>query len=285
MGKIQIPWKWVIKSLPGLLLGLLMWASQVTPQQASSNMASWLIFFGVAELPTWVTGKAIDKWVFWGGLIGLLGWGIFLWERYRKRGTSQAIRTTTKTSEEIDNDHYQNNHRKGALKIEFSNDYTFKSIGPSEGHGLQAGHWQTYRVRVRNTTEQAIVGVQVWLKSISPMPSELMGHGVLPLHITHESPGVNTVTLTSNEERFVDVVSFIDKFWNSHIRIEHTSSVANQEIYKGDDGYEIELVAKGNTVEYPFRRRFKIGVNGQDLYMRSLDQPAEEAMAEGYRDA
>ena len=176
---------------------------------------------------------------------------------------------------------YQNG-RLAPLKIEFAdNDHTFKHTGSRDGHGLNAGCLQIYRVAVHNTTSNDIQEAQVWLTDITPVPPELRGQGALPLHFTHEAPGINTITLTRDEKRFVDVVSFIDKFWNPHIRIEHTSSVVRQEIYKGDDGYEIELVAKGNNVK-PFHRRFKIGVNTKDLYMVSLDQPAEEAFQEGF---
>lgn len=209
-------------------------------------------------------------------------------EKGDREAIHQATKPITKTSEEIENERFHN-RRKGSLKIEFSNDYSFKSIGPLEGHGIGAGNLQTYRVAVHNTTEQDISGVQVWLENITPMPPELMGHGAIPLHITHEAQGVNVITLRAHEKRYVDVVSFFDKFWNCKIRIEHTSAVVEREVFVGvdggeDDGYNIELAAKRDKVER-FSRRFEIGVRNRELYMVSLDQPAEEAFAEGFRDA
>lgn len=295
-----IYWKWIIKSLPGVILGALMWASQVTPQQVNSNIASWLIFFGIKELPPWVRSESIDQYAFSIGLIGLVGWGGWLLTKLISRTNRQeengdefiappipSPQPITKTTEETENERFHD-QRKGSLKIDFANDYSFKSIGPSEGHGISEGRWQKYRVEVRNTTGEDIRGVQVWLEGITPMPPELMGHGGLPLHITHEAEGVSVIALRAHEKRGVDVVSYFDKFWQVHIRIHHTAA-AKQEIYDGetwndgsDAGYQIELVAKGDKVD-PFSRRFKIGVKNRDLYMVSLDQSEEEAMIETYR--
>jgi hypothetical protein len=198
-----------------------------------------------------------------------------------KGESNQATNITTTTSDETENDRF-NNERIGPLKIEFANDGRFKHIGSHEGHGLlRAGHLQIYRVAVHNATLSDILGVQVWLSDIQPMPSELRGQGSLPLHMTHEVPGVNVVTLTKDEKRFVDVVSYFDNFLNPNICIEHTSSAAKKEIYKGDEGYAIELMAKGDNVR-PFKRRFEIGVNNKELYMRSLDQPEQEAFEESF---
>lgn len=181
----------------------------------------------------------------------LIGLGILIaWQNHNLGKVKKEI---IKTTEETENEHFHNNQRKGALKIEYSNDYSFKSIGPIEGHGIAKGNLQTCRVAVHNTTEQDISGVQVWLEAITPMPPELMGHGAIPLHITHEGQGVNVITLRSHDKRYVDVVSFFDKFWNYKIRIEHTSAVVEREVFVGanggeDDGYTIELVAKGDKV-------------------------------------
>lgn len=224
------------------------------------------------------------------GVLLHAAWKYFVTDRGEKLATIPLTpKPITKTSEETENERFHN-QRKGALKIEFTNDYSFKSIGPTEGHGLDEGNLQKYRVEVHNTTGEDIGGVQVWLESITPMPPELMGHGGLPLHITHEAEGVSVITLRAHEKRGVDVVSFFDKFWQAHIRIHHTSAFAKQEIYNGEswndggEGYQVELVAKGDKVD-PFSRRFKIGVKTRDLYMVSLDQPEAEAFAEGYRDA
>jgi hypothetical protein len=173
------------------------------------------------------------------------------------------------------------NRRTIPLRIEFSDTSEFKHVGESTGHGLQQGHWQSYRVAIRNNTDKDIEHAQVWLTQIDPMPSELMGNIPLPLHVTHESDNINATRLSANEKRLVDVVSFFDRFWHCNIKIHHTSTAVKTNVYQGDDGYEIELTANGKDVPSS-RRRFKIGVNERELFMQSLDQSEEDAFQEGF---
>lgn len=134
---------------------------------------------------------------------------------------------------------------------------------------------------IKNNTNHEIQDVQVWLTEIMPVPEEIAGCIPLPLHVTHESPGVSIMTLTAQERRLIDVVSFFNRFWQPDIRIEHTSGSTKQEFYGGDDGYEIELMVKGKGVRSS-RRRFRIGIEEHNLFMKSLAQPEEEAMLEAY---
>jgi len=179
---------------------------------------------------------------------------------------------------EVDRFH---NRRTLPLRIEFSEDGSYKHVGGTEGYGINEGQWQKYTVAVQNTTNHEIQDVQVWLTAIEPVPHEVIGYIPLPLHVTHAPPQVNTMTLTAQERRLVDVVSFFNKFWQPHILLEHTSPVAKRECYCGDDGYEIELMVKGVGVR-PSKRRFRIGVEAHNLFMKSLDQPEEEAMLEAF---
>ena len=259
-------------------MGLLMWASQVTPQQVSSNMAAWLTWIGMEEVPIWLKRRDVDNWVF--GIAGLLlvcYLGFLCWKAWGSRPDGSK----PNASDDTENTQFHNK-RNGSLKIEFSNDQNFKSIGEEEGHGPRLGRLHSYRIAVRNTTSKDIDDAQVWLENITPMPSEFNGHGGLPLHVTHEAEWISSVTLRPSENRRIDVVSFFDRFWNHRILIEHTASSISKEIHEGDEGYEIELVAKGRKVA-PFHRKFKIGVKDKDLYMMSLDQSEEEAMEEEYR--
>lgn len=58
--------KTILKSIPGLGLGWLMWISQsqVTPEQVGSNIATWLLWLDLDEVPVWLTRKSVDNWVF-----------------------------------------------------------------------------------------------------------------------------------------------------------------------------------------------------------------------------
>ena len=185
------------------------------------------------------------------------------------------------TEREVDSFH---NRRMIPLRIEFSNNDVFKHVAPPKGRGIvHESQPQTYRVAVYNTTAEEICGVQVLLNDISPRPQELMGHGPIPLHITHEAQSVHTINLAPQQRRFVDVVTFLNKFWDCHVYIQHTSSIAQKEIYIDEDGYEIELLAKGDKVPSS-RRRFKICVIERQLYMKSLEQPEQEAFEEAFNE-
>jgi hypothetical protein len=219
-------------------------------------------------------------------VIGLGSPVLIVWQRFRDftaktltpNRTIATVQMEKRDETELDRSH---NRRALPLRIEFSEDGTYRHVGQTEGVGLNQGEWQKYKVAVQNTTNNEIQDVQVWLTAIKPVPHEVAGHIPLPLHVTHASPHVHTMTLTAQERRLVDVVSFFNKFWQPNILLEHTSEMAKRECYHGDDGYEIELMVKGTGVR-PSRRRFQIGVEACNLIMKSLDQPEEEAMIEAF---
>lgn len=219
-------------------------------------------------------------------VIGLGSPILIVWQRLRgfimKTLTPNNVMATTQIEKqdetEVDRFH---NRRTLPLRIEFSEDGSYKHVGRTEGYGINEGQWQKYTVAVRNTTNNDIQDVQVWLTEIDPVPQEVAGYIPLPLHVTHASPHVHTMTLTAQERRLVDVVSFFNKFWQPDILLEHTSPVAKRECYCDEAGYEIELMVKG-TGARPSKRRFRIGVEARNLFMTSLDQPSEEAMLEAF---
>lgn len=212
--------------------------------------------------------------------------GFALWQRLhgltaKHSNRNRAIATTLIEKRDETAFDRAHNRRTLPLRIEFSEDGSYKHVGETEGYGINEGHWQKYKVAIKNTTNNEIQDVQVWLTAIEPVPQEVAGYIPLPLHVTHACPRVSTMTLTAQERRLVDVVSFFNKFWQPHILLEHTSEVAERECYCDDDGYEIELMVKGAGVR-PSKRRFQIGVEARNLFMKSMDQPAEEAMLEAF---
>lgn len=219
-------------------------------------------------------------------IIGLGLLGLVFWQQLHgftaKHSNSTRVLTTAQIEKrdetEVDRFH---NRRTLPLRIEFSEDGSYKHVGRTEGYGINEGQWQKYTVAVRNTTNNEIQDVQVWLTEINPVPQEVAGYIPLPLHITHASPHVHTMTLTAQERRLVDVVSFFNKFWQPDILLEHTSPAAKRECYCDEAGYEIELTVKG-TGARPSKRRFRIRVEARNLFMSSLEQPGEEAMLEAF---
>ena len=67
---MRVYWKWVIQSVPSLVCGLLMLLSTVTPRQARSNVETWLIYFGMEDVPPWLATKSIDTWIYWLAFVG-----------------------------------------------------------------------------------------------------------------------------------------------------------------------------------------------------------------------
>jgi hypothetical protein len=213
-------------------------------------------------------------------LYASLPWYKRLFRRANPSPRRKQFEANESTELELDSFH---NRRNIPLRIEFSNNDKFRHIGQTKGRGIvHQSQIQAYRVAIHNTTPNEIHGAQIFLNDIVPMPKELMGLGPIPLHITHEPPEANAITLAPQERRFVDVVSYLSRYWDPHILIHHTSPVAPKEIYADEDGYEIELLTKGNHI-MPSRRRFKVCLIERHLNMTSLDQPDEEAFEEGFQ--
>ena len=85
---MRVYWKWLVQSLPILGLALLMLASTVTPRHAHSNVEAWFIYFGIEDIPPWITNKSIDTWVLWISSVGIGVWGTHL---YRKADRKSVV--------------------------------------------------------------------------------------------------------------------------------------------------------------------------------------------------
>ena len=83
---MRVYWKWVIKSVPSLVLGLLMLLTTVTPRQARSNVEAWLIYFGIENVPPWLANKSTDTWVFWIAFVGfcVMGYSLICANKYKE---------------------------------------------------------------------------------------------------------------------------------------------------------------------------------------------------------
>jgi hypothetical protein len=88
---MSVYWKWVLQSIPSLVLGLLMLLSTVTPRQANSNVEAWFLYFGIEDVPPWLASKYTDTWVFWIGFAGFCAWAIHLYLRPNLRHGKLSI--------------------------------------------------------------------------------------------------------------------------------------------------------------------------------------------------
>ena len=145
---MPVYWKWVIKSVPNLGLGLLMLASTVTPRHASSNMAAWFIYFGVENVPSWLANKSADTWAFWIGLVGFCGWAMCLY--------------------------VPKNLRNGKLSIMIREGEPWVQVNPGVDQS-QTAH--TYRIALVNSDDSTLRNVEVKLTSLEKKPQNFHAIG------------------------------------------------------------------------------------------------------------
>jgi len=68
----------LIWAVPSFILGAVMWAAQVSPTQARSNVSEWAAFFGLRNQPPWLRSRRADIIIFNSAAIllvlSLCGW-------------------------------------------------------------------------------------------------------------------------------------------------------------------------------------------------------------------
>ena len=176
---MQVYWKWVIKSVPNLGLGLLMLASTVTPRHASSNMAAWLIYFGIENVPSWLANKSADTWVFWIGLVGFCVWAIYLY--------------------------VPTNLRNGKLSIMIHEGEPWVQVNP----GVDQSH--TYRIALVNSDDSTLRNVEVKLTSLEKKPQNFHAIGS-HLILRHDRVGTTNFNVhPTKDPEFMDA-TFVDVF-------------------------------------------------------------------------
>ena len=185
---MRVYWKWVIKSVPNLGLGLLMLASTVTPRQTRSNVEAWLIYFGIENVPPWLANKSADTWVFWIGLVGFLVWSTHLY-----------VRT---------------NLRNGKLSIVIREGEPWVQVNPGVDQS-QAAHtsgWlYTYRIALVNTDDSTLRNVEVKLTSFEKKPQNFDAIGS-HLILRHDRAGTTNFNVyPTKDPQFMDAI-FVDVF-------------------------------------------------------------------------
>ena len=185
---MRVYWKWVIKSVPSLGLGLLMLLSTVTPRQASSNVEAWLIYFGIENVPPWLANKSTDTWVFWIGFVGFCVWAIHLYVRP--------------------------NLRNGKLSIMIREGEPWVQVDPGIDQS-QAAHtsgWlYTYRIALINSDDSTLRNVEVKLTSLEKKPQNFHAIGS-HLKLRHDQVGTTNFNVHSTKDpQFMDAI-FVDVF-------------------------------------------------------------------------
>ena len=185
---MRVYWKWVIKSVPSLGLGLLMLASTVTPRQASSNVEDWLIYFGIENVPPWLANKSTDTWVFWIAFAGFCAWAIHLY-----------VRT---------------NVRSGILSIIIREGEPWVQVnsGVDQSRAAHTSGWlYTYRIALVNSDDSTLRNVEVKLTSLEKKPENFHAIGS-HLKLRHDQVGTTNFNVyPTKDPQFLDA-SFVDVF-------------------------------------------------------------------------
>ena len=187
---MQMYWMWILKSVPILGLALLMLASTVTPRHAHSNVEAWFIYFGIEDVPLWLTNKSIDTWVLWISSVGIGVWGTHL---YRS-----ATIWTGKLSVMI---------REGEPWVQMN-----PGIDRSQA-AQTSGSLYTYRVALINSKDSTLRNVEVTLTSLEKKPQNFHAIGN-HLHLKHDRAGTTNFNIHATKDPhcldaiFVDVFTF-----------------------------------------------------------------------------
>ena len=187
---MRVYWKWVMMSVPSLVLGMLMLLSTVTPRQARSNVEAWFIYFGVEDVPPWLVDKSIDTWIFWLAFAGFCAWAVHLY-----------VRT---------------NVRHGTLSIVIRDGEPWVQVNPGIDRSQAApisGSLYIYRIALVNSNDSTIRNVEVKLTSLEKRPENFHAIGSC-LKLRNDRTGATNCNVYSTKDPqcmdalFVDVFSF-----------------------------------------------------------------------------
>jgi hypothetical protein len=185
---MRVYWKWVLKSVPSLGLGLLMLASTVTPRQAGSNVEAWLNYFGIEHVPPWLATKSTDTWIFWIGLVGFCVWAIHLYMRPNLRSGKLAIMI-----------------REGEPWVQVSPDIDHSQAAPT------SGLLYTYRIALINSDDSTLRNVEVKLTSLEKKPQNFQATDS-HLKLGHDRAGRTNFNIhPTKDPQFMDAI-FVDVF-------------------------------------------------------------------------
>ncbi|MDZ4855793.1 MAG: hypothetical protein SGJ26_13190 [Nitrospirota bacterium] len=185
---MSVYWKWVVQSIPCLLCGLLMLLSTVTPRQARSNVEAWFIYFGIENIPPWLTNRSIDTWIYWMAFAGFCVWATHLYMRA--------------------------NVRNGKLSILIHEGEPWVQMNPGVDQSQAthtSGQLYTYRVALVNSDDSTLRNVEVKLTSLEKKPPNFHAIGN---HLKLKNDRVGTTNCNvypTKDPQYMDAV-FVDVF-------------------------------------------------------------------------
>lgn len=227
---MSVYWKWVLQSIPSLVLGLLMLLSTVTPRQANSNVEAWFLYFGIEDVPPWLASKYTDTWVFWIGFAGFCAWAIHLYLRPNLR------------------------HGKLSMMVGEGEPWVQAEqvIDRSQTMPI-SGRQYIYRIALVNRDDATLRNVEVKLTSLEKRPKYFPVTGS-HLKLRHDQTGVTNCNVYPTKDpqcldaTFVDVFSyFVGIEGSSFLRVMSLPEDANCSIPV--DKYEAKIMAISESGE------------------------------------
>ncbi len=227
---MSLYWKWVLKSLPSLGLGLLMLLSTVTPRQARSNVEAWFLYFGIEDVPPWLADKYTDTWVFWIGFVGFCLWAAHLYFRQNLRSGKLSVII-----------------REGEPWVQADSHIDRSQAAPI------SGRLYTYRIALINSADVTFRNVGVKLTSLEKKPQNFHAIGS-HLKLRHDQVGSTNFNVHPTKDpqfldaMFVDVFSlFVSPEGSSLLRVTSLPEDINRPIPV--DRYTIKIMATSERGE------------------------------------
>ena len=227
---MRVYWKWVIKSVPCLVLGVLMLLSTVTPRQARSNVEAWFNYFGIEDVPPWLTDKSTDAWIFWIAFVGFCAWAIHLY-----------VRTN------VSNGKLSMIIREGEPWVEVNPSVDWSQATPI------SGSLYIYRIALVNSDDATIRNVEVKLTSLEMKLENFHGTGN-HLKLRHDRAGTTNFNVHSTKDpqcmdaMFVDVfIFFSGPEGYSFLSVSSLPEDSNRHIPV--DKYDVKIIATSESGE------------------------------------
>jgi hypothetical protein len=227
---MRVYWKWVIKSVPSLVLGVLMLLSTVTPRQARSNVEAWFNYFGIEDVPPWLADKSTDTWIFWIAFVGFCAWAIHLYARANVRNGKLSIVI-----------------REGEPWVQVS-----RGIDQSQAAPI-SGSLYTYRIALVNSDDSTIRDVEVKLASLEKKPENFHAIGS-HLKLRNDRTGATNCNVYPTKDPqgmdalFVDVISvFVGPKGDSFLRVASLPEEMNCHIPV--EKYDVKIIATSESGE------------------------------------
>ena len=227
---MRLHWKWVIKSLPNLVLGVLMLLTTVTPRQARSNVEAWFLYFGIEGLPPWLTDKSTDTWIFWMAFVGFCAWAIHLYMGANVRDGKLSIII-----------------REGEPWVQMHTGVDRSQAAPI------SGSLYTYRIALVNGDDSTIRDVEVKLTSLEKRPENFHAIGSC-LKLRNDRTGATNCNVYPTKDPqcmdalFVDVFSFF-LGPQGYSSLSVTSLPEDSDRHIPVDTYDVKIIATSESGE------------------------------------